>query len=428
MHSPAPPRRRAAAPSAARGSAKRRAAAKVSPLASARRRAGRSNGVARAGADPRVWGIVSAPPQLRYSTDDEPGLRRIKHAAGFRYIDPHGAPVRDAETMLRIRSLAIPPAYRDVWICATDDGHLQATGRDARGRKQYRYHPLWRAVRDASKFERLIAFATVLPRMREQVARHLVGSKLSRERVLATVVSLLEQTLVRVGNEEYARENGSFGLTTLREDHVEVRPQSIRFIFRGKSGVPHDVKVQDKRLVRVVRRCLDIPGQELFRYLDEEGEPRVVSSNDVNAYIREIAQEDFTAKDFRTWAASVIALEALAERPYESAAQAKREVVAAVKAVAQRLGNTPAVCRKCYIHPGVIDTYLEDGPQGLPSAQELQPRPGLEIAEVRLLTLLERRARKKLPISLLPEGMSIAKALEILPLKHDSLKGDQAAA
>jgi DNA topoisomerase-1 len=322
----------------------------------------------------------------------EPGLRRLRQGSGFRYVDAQGRSVRDAETLARIRSLAIPPAYRDVWICASEDGHLQATGRDARGRKQYRYHPEWRAVRDANKFDRMLQFAHALPRMRVRVARDLALRGLVRERVLAVVVQLLEQTLVRVGNGEYARANESFGLTTLRDDHVQVQPQKIRFIFRGKSGVPHDVTVQDKRLVRVVRHCLDIPGQELFRWLDEHGSSRDVGSADVNGYIREISGGDFTAKDFRTWAASVRALEALAQRPYASVTQAKREVVAAVREVASRLSNTPAVCRKCYIHPLVIDTYLQSGPQALPGVENSPRIEGLNAGECRLLALLQRNA------------------------------------
>jgi DNA topoisomerase I len=344
---------------------------------------------------PASWlPVESKPIELRYVAGQEPGLRRVRYGNGFRYVDAAGKPVQDPETLLRIRSLAIPPAYRDVWICATEDGHLQATGRDARGRKQYRYHPGWRAVRDATKFDRMLEFGRALPRVRERVARDLQRSGLARERVLASVVHLLEQTLVRVGNGEYARQNDSFGLTTLRDDHVQVQHETIRFIFRGKSGVPHDVTVQDRRLARVVRGCLDIPGQELFRYVDESGAPRDVGSADVNAYIREVTGGDFTAKDFRTWAASVLALEALGVRPFTSVTQAKREVVTAVKAVAAKLSNTPAVCRKCYIHPRVIQVYMEAGAEGLPAAGTLKGRAGLSVGEVRLLTLLEQTGAK----------------------------------
>jgi DNA topoisomerase I len=338
--------------------------------------------------------------RLRYVSGEEPGLRRLRQGEGFRYVNAAGRPVKDTATLVRIRSLAIPPAYRDVWICATEDGHLQATGRDARGRKQYRYHPDWRAVQDATKFERMLEFGQALPRVREQVRRDLDRNGLERERVLASVVQLLERTLVRVGNGEYARTNESFGLTTLRDDHVQVQREKIRFIFRGKSGVPHDVTVEDRRLVRVVRHCLDIPGQELFRYLDESGNSRDVGSADVNAYIREISGGDFTAKDFRTWSASVLALEALAEHPFTSATQAKREVVAVVKAVAVKLSNTPAVCRKCYIHPLVIESYLEAGPAGLPAAAAVNRIAGLNEGEARLLALLARgpaQSSKKAP-------------------------------
>jgi DNA topoisomerase-1 len=371
---------RTAEPSHGRAAASRKAAPRLGALASDKANL------------PTSWLPRDQPAPLRYVSGEEPGLRRVRQGAGFRYVDPQGRNVRDPETLVRIRSLAIPPAYRDVWICATEDGHLQATGRDARGRKQYRYHPQWRAVRDANKFDRMLQFGHALPRVRERAAHDLALKGLVRERVLASVVQLLEQTLVRVGNGEYARDNESFGLTTLRDDHVEVEPQKIRFVFRGKSGVPHDVTVEDRRLVRVIRHCLDIPGQELFRWLDADGSSRDVGSADVNAYIREISGGDFTAKDFRTWAASVLALEALAQRPYTSATQAKREVVAAVKEVASRLSNTPAVCRKCYIHPVVMDTYLQSGPQGLPSEADATRTPGLNAGECRLLTLLERNA------------------------------------
>jgi DNA topoisomerase-1 len=339
---------------------------------------------------PASWLRNDAPIRLRYVAGEEAGLRRLRCGSGFRYVDAANVAVTDPETLLRIRSLAIPPAYEQVWICATEDGHLQATGRDARGRKQYRYHPAWRAVRDATKFERMLEFGQALPRVRARVARDLEQSGLTRERVLASVVHLLEQTLVRVGNDEYARANESFGLTTLRDDHVQVKREQVRFIFRGKSGVPHDVTVDDRRLVRVVRRCLDIPGQELFRYLDESRVPRDVGSADVNAYIREVSGGDFTAKDFRTWSGSVLALEALSQRPYGSMTQARREVAAAVKEVASRLSNTAAVCRKSYIHPVVLETYLEQGPQALPAADAVPPVRGLSPGEARLLALLER--------------------------------------
>jgi len=268
--------------------------------------------------------------------------------------------VRDPETLSRIRSLAIPPAWTDVWISAAPNGHLQATGRDARGRKQYRYHPRWNAVRDEEKFGRMLAFGRALPRIRARTAEDLRRPGLPREKVLAAVVRLLEATLIRVGNDEYARQNRSFGLTTLRDRHARVEASRIRFQFRGKSGVEHSVQVVDRRLARVVKRCQDLPGQELFQYVDEEGQRHAVESADVNAYLREITEDDFTAKDFRTWAGTVLAAQALqALEEVDSEVQARRNVVRAIESVAARLGNTPSVCRKCYVHPAVIDAYLD---------------------------------------------------------------------
>jgi DNA topoisomerase-1 len=261
--------------------------------------------------------------------------------------------------LARIRSLAIPPAYRDVWICCKPHGHLQATGRDARGRKQYRYHCSWREHRDAAKFDHILEFGRRLPRIRRRVAQDLRKSGLPRERVLATVVRLLEFTLVRVGNEEYARTNGSFGLTTLRARHVNIRGDKLTFEFRGKSGIAHSVSVNDPSLARIVRRCTDIPGQELFQWIDEQGERHRIDSADVNGYLREAAGGPFTAKDFRTWFATVEALEALRKRPVEKAGEARKQVVATVAAVAKRLGNTPTICRKCYIHPEVLTAYMD---------------------------------------------------------------------
>lgn len=296
---------------------------------------------------------------LRYVTDAQPGIRRRRAGKGFRYIDAEGKPVRDAETLKRIRSLVIPPAWRQVWICPNPRGHVQATGRDARGRKQSRYHPRWRAVRDETKYERMLLFGTALPRIREKVEEDLGAPGLPRNKVLATIVRLMERTLIRVGNEEYARENKSYGLTTMRDRHVEVKGSTITFKFRGKSGKLHNVGLQDRRLARIVERCQDLPGYELFHYVDEEGEPRPIDSADVNAYLREISGEEFTAKDFRTWAGTVLASMALKQvAEFTSETQAKRNVVAAIKAVAERLGNTPAVCRKCYVHPAVLDCYL----------------------------------------------------------------------
>ena len=303
---------------------------------------------------------------LRYVDDDRPGIRRRRAGRGFIYLDADGRRVRDAETLARIKRLAIPPAWRDVWICPHAHGHLQASGRDARGRKQYRYHARWRAVRDETKYARMLAFAAALPAVRRRVDEDLKRPGLPREKVLAAVVRLLETTLIRVGNEEYARANRSFGLTTMRARHVDIDGATLTFEFRGKGGRQHRVDINDRRLARIVGRCQELPGQELFQYLDADGERRTVDSGDVNAYLREVIGEDFTAKDFRTWAGTVLAALALAEvERFDSQAQARRHVVRAVEQVAQSLGNTPAICRKSYIHPAVIETYLEgDGALG----------------------------------------------------------------
>jgi DNA topoisomerase I len=298
---------------------------------------------------------------LRYVCEGRmAGIRRIGRHNRFRYVDAHGRTVADAEQLRRIKALAIPPAWTDVWICADPQGHLQATGRDARGRKQYRYHARWREVRDEVKYAKLIAFAAALPRIRERTAADLRKSGLPREKVLAAVVQLLEKTLIRVGNDEYARENGSFGLTTMRDQHAKISGSTVRFEFRGKSGIQHAVDLHDARLARIVKACRDLPGYELFQYVDDEGKRQVIDSSDVNSYMREIAGEDFTAKDFRTWAGTVLAATELAAAGrFSSAAEGKRKIVKAVEAVAKRLGNTKAVCRKSYIHPAIFDAYLE---------------------------------------------------------------------
>ncbi|MGC2300081.1 MAG: DNA topoisomerase IB [Acidobacteriaceae bacterium] len=274
-------------------------------------------------------------------------------------MDSDGKPIRDKATLERIRSIVIPPAWKEVWICPLANGHLQATGRDARGRKQSRYHPRWREVRDATKYERMLVFGAALGEIRERVEEDLARTGMPREKVLAAIVRLMEVTHIRVGNEEYARENHSYGLTTMRGKHVEVEGSRVRFQFRGKSGRKHTIEFSDRRLANIVRRCQDIPGYELFEYLDEEEQPHSIDSADVNDYIREICRQDFTAKDFRTWAGTVLAAMALREfDPFSSETEAKRNVVAAIKSVAERLGNTPAVCRKCYIHPAVLESYL----------------------------------------------------------------------
>jgi len=297
---------------------------------------------------------------LRYVSDEEPGIRRQKAGSGFRYLDPAGKVVRDPGELARIKSLAIPPAWSDVWISPLKNGHLQATGRDARRRKQYRYHRRWREWRDDSKYAHMIAFAKALPKIRARVARDLKQPDLSRDKVLATVVRLLETSLIRVGNEEYARDNKSFGLTTMRDKHVEVRGARIKFEFRGKSGKIHCVDVEDRLLAAQVRKCQDLPGQELFQYLDDHGQRQDVKSEDVNNYLREVAGAEFTAKDFRTWAGTVLAAMALRElEKFDTQAAAKKNVVEAIESVAKRLGNTPAVCRKCYVHPGIVNAYLD---------------------------------------------------------------------
>jgi DNA topoisomerase-1 len=297
---------------------------------------------------------------LRYVTDKIPGITRHRSGTGFRYVSPHGTTLRDAKEVQRIKSLAIPPAWTSVWICPNPLGHLQATGRDARGRKQHRYHPRWRLVRDEAKYHRILEFAEGLPAVRRAVDADLATPGLSRRKVIAAVVQLLEKTLIRVGNEEYARDNDSFGLTTLRARQVKVNGSKVRFHFRGKSGVEHAIELEDRRMASIVRRVRDLPGQELFQYVDEDGAQRSIGSDDVNAYLKEISGEDFTSKDFRTWAGTVLAARALARLgAFDSQAQAKRNVVTAVEAVAGLLGNTAAVCRKCYIHPAVIESYLE---------------------------------------------------------------------
>ncbi len=297
---------------------------------------------------------------LRYVSDTKPGIQRKRTRTGFRYVDADGKPVRDRETLGRIKSLVIPPAWNDVWICATPNGHLQATGRDARGRKQSRYHPRWREVRDETKYERMLLFADALPRIRERVEHDLATPGLPRNKVLATIVRLMETTFIRVGNAEYARENKSYGLTTMRTRHVDVDGSTITFTFQGKSRVHHTIDVQDRRLARIIKRCQDIPGYELFQYLDSDGTPHTIDSADVNDYLREITDQHVTAKDFRTWAGTVLASMMLQEfEPFDSDTQAKKNIVRAIEAVAQRLGNTPSVCRKCYVHPAVLQSYLD---------------------------------------------------------------------
>jgi len=307
--------------------------------------------------DPRDAALEAG---LRYVDDSKPGLTRRKTASGFRYVDAKGAPVRDPSVLKRVRALAVPPAYTDVWICPRANGHIQATGRDAKGRKQYRYHPEFRQARETAKFERIMSFADALPGIRARIDADMARRGLPRERVLATVVHLLENTLIRVGNDDYARSNKSYGLTTLRDPHVTVAGSEMTFRFKGKSGKEWNLSIRDRRVARIVKACQDLPGQELFQYLDDDGERRDVTSADVNAYLREITGQDFTAKDFRTWAGTVLAALALHEfEAFDSDAKAKRNLRDAIESVAARLGNTPTICRKCYIHPEVLDCYLE---------------------------------------------------------------------
>ena len=333
---------------------------------------------------------------LVYSSDAQPGITRIKRGRSFAYINARQRAIRDKATLARIRSLVIPPAWTAVWICPNPRGHLQATGRDARGRKQYRYHPKWRQVRDGTKYDRLIAFGQALPQIRRRTDADLRRDGLPREKVLAAVVRLLEKTFIRVGNDEYARENRSFGLTTMRDGHVRVSGSTVRFIFRGKSGVEHALALDDRRLARIVKQCRDLPGQELFQYKDDHGTVVDIGSGDVNAYLREITGEEFTSKDFRTWAGTVLAAQLL--RKYErveSDARAKKNVVAAIEQVAKQLGNTRAVCRKCYVHPAVIDAYM-DGTMMRTVAQRaraVKAMGKLTAAEAAVLTLLNRQPK-----------------------------------
>ena len=305
---------------------------------------------------------MPAPPGLRYVCDDAPAIRRRRAGKGFVYLDARGRRVADAVVLKRIRSLVIPPAWTDVWICAAADGHIQATGRDAKRRKQYRYHADYREAREQSKYEHLVEFAEALPGLRTRVAEHMSLRGLPREKVLATVVHLLETTLIRVGNDEYAKANESYGLTTLKSKHVAVEGSEVRFRFIGKSGKQWSLAMRDRRVARIIRACQELPGQDLLQYFDDDKELRAVSSGDVNAYLREITGRDITAKDFRTWAGTVLMARFLgASGQFESETKAKRAISAAVKQVAAALGNTPSVCRKSYIHPAVTGAYLGGG-------------------------------------------------------------------
>jgi DNA topoisomerase-1 len=361
---------------------------------------------------------------LRYACDEVPGIRRKRSGRGWSFVGPDGSPVRDRAEIRRIHSLVIPPAWTDVWISPDPKGHLQAVGFDARGRKQYRYHPLYRKVRDATKFTRMVAFGLVLPKIRERADADLKGSGLSKNKVLATIVQLLEQTCIRVGNEEYTKQNDSFGLTTLRDEHVEIEGKKIRFHFRGKSGQEHDIELRDRRLARIVYDCQCIPGQELFQYIGDDGENHKITSGDVNDYLREITGQDFTAKDFRTWVGTTqatLVLEAMG--PGETQSDSKKNIVAAIKETAAKLGNRPATCKKYYVHPAVLDAYQNGTLFQVLADAKSEPDPfGLkreEVAVMRILASYETNplgkgtADEKLPEVLKKSVAQLAKVAQI---------------
>lgn len=337
---------------------------------------------------------------LRYVSDDRPGYTRKKNGDDFDYFDTEGKQIRDEQRLLRLKRLGIPPAWTEVWICPAPNGHIQATGRDARHRKQYLYHERWREVRDENKYDRVIAFGNALPKIRRQVAKDLKLPGLPRNKVLATVVQLLERTFIRIGNEEYARENKSFGLTTMKDRHVEVKGSKLRFRFRGKSGKEHEVDVTDRHIAKIISRLQDLPGQDLFQYVDDDGEVCEISSQDVNGYLRDITDEDFSAKDFRTLAGTVLTAIALkAQEKFETKKQAKSNINTAIKAVAEILGNTPAICRKCYVHPAIFENYLDqksiEGLKQLTEDALEKEDVDLRSSEKAVLKFLESRLSKK---------------------------------
>lgn len=324
---------------------------------------------------------------LRYVSEQSSGISRVRNGRGFRYLNANGKPVRDRATLARIRGLVIPPAWTNVWICPSPSGHLQAVGRDDKGRKQYRYHPRWNEVRDETKYGRLAQFAMALPKIRSRVRADLRQKGLTKVKALATIVQLLESTLIRVGNEEYARSNGSYGLTTLKNRHATVRGAQIEFRFKGKGGIAHRIEITDRKLARLVKQFQDLPGQDLFQYVDESGEPRDITSADLNEYLKEISGDEFTAKDFRTWAGTMLAAQTLCQCDLTEDTQSgrKKQVVATIKTVAAQLGNTVAVCRKCYVHPAVLDAYLAGKlPDSL--AKPGSRKAGRERALIRFLT------------------------------------------
>jgi DNA topoisomerase-1 len=351
---------------------------------------------------------------LRYVSDDRPGICRKKAGKGFTYAQPDGRKLSDARVLRRIKSLAVPPAWTDVWICPFADGHIQATGRDARGRKQYRYHPLFREARESTKYEHVVAFAQALPGIRAKVREHMGLRGLPREKVLATVVHLLETTLIRVGNDDYARQNKSYGLTTLKRRHAEVDGSEIRFRFTGKGGKQWSLRVRDRRIAKIIRSCQELPGQELLQYVDADGNLQDVTSSDVNAYLKEITGQVITAKDFRTWAGTVLAcLELKQLESFESLAQAKRNMRAAISNVAARLGNTWTICRKCYVHPDVLTCYL-DRKLSIEIERELRDElTGLQPEEVAVLAFLQRGGERKNGTSHWRNAVSAARAINV---------------
>ncbi|HYD71965.1 MAG TPA: DNA topoisomerase IB [Candidatus Binatia bacterium] len=328
---------------------------------------------------------------LAYVTSEAPGITRRRSGSGFSYRDPHDKLIRDKDALARIKSLAIPPAWTDVWICPDEHGHLQATGRDARGRKQHRYHPRFREVRDAAKFERLTEFAKALPALRARIDEDMGLRGLPREKVLATIAHLLDTTLIRVGNDEYAKTNKSYGLTTLKDQHAKVRGDTLRFVFTGKSGKSWKLTMKNRRVAKVVKAAQELPGQRLFQYVDEDGTPQSVTSTDVNAYLREISGAEVTAKDFRTWGGTVLAAAELSRLgAFDTQTLAKANVKAAIETVSMSLGNTPTICRKCYVHPELLDTYLAGGFK-LPRSKHA----GLSAHEAAVLAFLDRRPRRR---------------------------------
>ena len=340
---------------------------------------------------------------LRYVSDEQPGYTRRRRGQSFQYFDTDGKLIQDEARLLRIGRLAIPPAYHDVWICPLPNGHIQATGRDDRGRKQYRYHERWRAIRDENKYDRILTFASALPKIRRRVQADLKLSELKREKVLAAVLQLLERTFIRVGNEEYARQNKSFGLTTMKDRHVKVRGKKLQFRFRGKGGKEHEIDFMDRRLAKIVRKLQDLPGQDLFQYFDEEGKLCNVTSQDANDYLREITGEDFTAKDFRTWAGTVLTAMALnAQEKFGTKKEAKSNLKNAISAAAKLLRNTPTICRKCYVHPAIVESYLNGNLiEGLQTKlDEAEEIPDFSDDERAVLNFLNRQARKRIGVAL----------------------------